>query len=99
MKTDGKLIKDASTYKTEACRDGSRHCRVEEPAELTSNWKNHTKLYSHQVYINHRPQEVAVGDGDGDGVVADVALSAVCGTGKGAHTQNNRRKSVKNCRP
>lgn len=73
MKTDGKLIKDASTYKTEACRDGSHECRVE---ELTSNWKNHTKLYSHQVYINHRPQEVEVGGG----VVADVALSAVWGT-------------------
>lgn len=88
MKTDGKLIKDASTYKTETRRDGSHECRVE---ELTSNWKNHTKLYSHQVYINHRPQEVEVGEG----VVADVALSAVWGT----HTKNNRRKSVKNCRP
>lgn len=91
MKTDGKLIKDASTYKTEARRDGSHECRVE---ELTSNWKNHTKLYSHQVYINHRPQEVEVGEG----VVADVALSAVCGT-RGNKTKNNRRKSVKNCRP
>lgn len=71
--------------------------------ELTSNWENHTKLYSHQVYINHRPQEVEAveGDADGDGEQDGEGVGAafVWRVGKEAQTRNNRRKSVKNCRP
>lgn len=69
---------------------------MEEAAELTSNWKNHTKLYSHQVYINHRPQEVEVGDGDGDGdgVVADVALSGVWEGGTNQKQPQEKREKL-----